>query len=84
MSDERNNMSDLPDELRYVCEDKLTIEQIVAGVKNKSLALWRVDTDGKRWFHRLSICALPVTTAADLDNLSSVGVIRAIPRKETT
>jgi hypothetical protein len=77
-------MSDLPLELRFVCEDQLSAEQIHVGVQNKSLAPWRVDTDGKRWFRRVSILALPVTTAADLDNLSSVGVIRAIPRKETT
>lgn len=78
-------MSDLPNELAYVSEDKLTPQQIDAGLANKSLALWRTDAEGRRWFRRLSILALPVAESANLDALPGAGVIRALPqRKDTT
>jgi hypothetical protein len=77
-------MSDLPNELEFVSEDKLTAEQINAGLDNCSLKLWRTDADGKRWFKRLSILALPVQTQANLDDLSGCGIIRGIPQRKET
>ncbi|NLX55708.1 MAG: hypothetical protein GXY58_11395 [Planctomycetaceae bacterium] len=75
-------MSDLPTELEFVSEATLTAQQIDAGLANKSLVLWRTDAEGRRWFRRLAILALPVTSNADLDDLSGAGVIRAIPQRK--
>lgn len=71
--------SDLPNALEFVSEDALTAEQIECGLNNATLKLWRTDGDGKRWFRRLAILALPPTTNADLKNLSGGGVLKGIP-----
>lgn len=77
-------MQAIPDELRYVSEDKLSPDEIKAGLANQSLKPWRIDANGKRWFERKVILALPVTAKADLADLGGAGVIRAVPegRKE--
>lgn len=75
-------MSNLPSELEYVREDQLTGEQIKSGLANKSLAFWRLDAGGIKWYRRLAILALPVTNNADLSDPCGVGVIRAIPQRK--